>query len=166
MKIVLRSNRLALFVLFGMTVLIGFEAATASAALAQGQDTQACPYEWQALQPYAEVITQNDPLSLRETPGGRIIGVIPKGWAVVTLAQSSDGQWTRVTNQYGYIGRFTFDDTNLDSAWVSTRYLQDLGEFCEKPISMLQTSLSAASQAQQYAVNEDWLHLGDRIALS
>ena len=165
MNIVLRSNRLALFILFGTAVLVGIEAATAAASIAQVQDVRACPYQWQELQPYAQVITDNDPLSLRETPGGRIIGVIPSGWAVVTLEQSPDGQWTRVTNQYGYIGNYTFDYPEQDSAWVSSRYLEDLGEFCEKPIAMVQTTLTAAAQAQEYLANEDWLQLGDRIAL-
>jgi hypothetical protein len=123
----------------------------------------ACPSEWQTRQHYARVITERDPLRIRATPNGRAIGSVPKGWAVVVLERDPSGQWTRITSHFG---EYT-NDAEFASApyfrdgWVATRFLRDLGEFCEKPMAMGVAPLVSVAQPAPAA---DWLALGDDIA--
>ena len=172
------SNRLYFTVLSVVLALIGFEATVTTEfvqATGVSMDTHAdgglmaqaaCPYEYQDRQPYARVVTQRDPLLVRATPGGSIIGAIPKGWAVVTLERNSNGQWTRITSHFGNIDDYPFGSApHFRDGWVATRYLDELGEFCEKPMAMVEGALVVHGQTQQYLANEDWLQLGDRIAL-
>lgn len=113
---------------------------------------------------YARVITERDPLRIRATPNGRVIGAVPSGWAVVVLERDPSGQWTRITSHFG---EYT-DDVLMISApdfrngWVSTRFLRNLGDFCGKPMSMdlLSPLVSAATGSHQ----ADWLALGDELA--
>lgn len=123
----------------------------------------ACPDEWQTRQPYARVITERDPLRIRATPNGQVIGSVPKGWAVVVLERDASGQWTRITSHFG---QYT-NDAEFASApyfrdgWVSSQFLRPLGDFCEKPMAMgvapLVSQMTSTPQA-------DWLALGDEIA--
>lgn len=115
---------------------------------------------------YARVITERDPLRIRATPNGRVIGSVPKGWAVVVLERDPSGQWTRITSHFG---EYT-DDALMISApdfrngWVSSQFLRHLGDFCGKPMSMdLVTPLVSAATDSP---NADWLALGDDIALA
>ncbi|MEO0491132.1 MAG: SH3 domain-containing protein [Cyanobacteria bacterium J06659_2] len=181
MNFPIRSNRLYFAVLSVVFSLVGIKSAAATESFHPtplSSDAQfnasliaqeACLREYQERQPYARVITEDDPLLVRATPNGRVIGAIPKGWAVVTLELNSNGQWTRITSHWGEVtesdGTLFGSAPDFRSGWVATRYLEDLGEFCEKPMAMLESSLAASAQAQQYIANEDWLQLGDRIAL-
>jgi hypothetical protein len=123
----------------------------------------ACPSEGQTRQRYARVMTERDPLRIRATPNGRVIGAVPKGWAVVVLERDPSGQWTRITSHFG---EYT-DVANIASAphlrngWVATRFLRDLGEFCDKPMAMGVAPLVSSAQPTPAA---DWLALGDEIA--
>ncbi|MEB3225268.1 MAG: SH3 domain-containing protein [Synechococcus sp.] len=126
---------------------------------------QTCPYSWQPQpQRYAKVITQSTNLRIRSTPGGRVIGSIPKGWNVVVLGKSANGAWTRITSHFGAPSYYTFYSApDFREGWVSSQYLQDLGSFCDKPMAAITTSLSAAAHGSEYAVQEDWLAIADRI---
>jgi uncharacterized protein YgiM (DUF1202 family) len=42
------------------------------------------------------IVTQTDPLTLRASPGGSVIGSIPKGTVVQILGSSPDGKWYQV----------------------------------------------------------------------
>lgn len=112
---------------------------------------------------YARVITERDPLRIRATPNGRVIGAVPSGWAVVVLERDPSGQWTRITSHFGE----GTDDAIMISApdfrngWVASRFLRHLGDFCGKPMAMgvapLVSQMTSTPQA-------DWLALGDEIA--
>lgn len=134
--------------------------------------SQACPESWQRRQRYAKVVTQRTPLLIRATPGGRIIGSVPKGWNVVVLERSSNGAWTRITHHFADpaypSSHFPIFGTapDLQEGWVSTQYLRDLGDFCKKPLVQITTQLLASSNAQQYITQEDWVNIGDRITLN
>ncbi len=127
----------------------------------------ACPESWQTRKTYARVATQSNPLRVRATPGGQVIGSIPKGWVVVVLEKSGNGEWTKVTSHYGDLGDYGFGSApDFRTGWVASRYLQPLGDFCEKPMALAGTQLIAAAAAPTFLVQEDWLALGDRIAQS
>ena len=135
------------------------------AAIAQAEPP-VCQYDWQEPQAYARIITQEDPLRIRATPGGRIIGAVPKGWAVVVLEVNGTGDWTKITSHFGDPGEFGFGSApSFREGWVASRYLAALGDFCEKPsLDMAAVQLMTGPDAQQYTVQEDWLQMGDRIA--
>ncbi|MEM9502360.1 MAG: SH3 domain-containing protein [Cyanobacteria bacterium P01_E01_bin.43] len=138
---------------------------TNEAAIAQAEPP-VCQYEWQESQAYARIITQEDPLRIRATPGGRVIGAVPKGWAVVVLEVNNTGDWTKITSHFGDPGEFGFASApSFREGWVASRYLAALGDFCEKPsLDMAAVQLVTGPDAQQYTVQEDWLQMGDRIA--
>lgn len=123
----------------------------------------ACPNQWQTRQTYARVVTERDPLRIRATPNGQVIGSVPKGWAVVVLERDASGQWTRITSHFG---EYT-DEANIGSApyfrngWVATQFLRNLGDFCEKPMASGLTPLVSSTMSNP---NTDWLALGDEIA--
>lgn len=126
--------------------------------------------------PFAEIVTQGNPLNIRSVPNGKVIGKIPNGWQVITLKTDATGQWTYITNQYAnwYGGsvRFTSAPNFTRSGWVKTANLKHLGKFCDKPLKLNQGNLLPLKQeqanqlAEQKTVllNEEWLQLGDRIA--
>jgi hypothetical protein len=145
-------------------------AAPVTVAADQLAQDQVCPNEWEDLQPYARVITRRDDLLVRATPAGRVIGSIPKGWAVVVVDTDETGEWTQVTSHFGDV---TSEDMglfgsapNFRSGWVATRYLEELGEFCNKPMAMMGVQILATADAQDYLVNEDWLQMADRLTQS
>ncbi len=123
----------------------------------------ACPSEWQTRQTYARVITERDPLRIRATPNGRGIGSVPKGWAVVVLGRDASGQWTRITSHFGqYTNGAEFASAPyFRDGWVSSRFLRNLGDFCEKPMAMGVAPLVSQRTSTPQA---DWLALGDEIA--
>lgn len=122
-----------------------------------------CPNEWQTRQTYARVVTERDPLRIRATPNGRVIGAVPKGWAVVVLERDASGRWTRITSHF----EESTDEVNIASApyfrngWVATQFLRNLGDFCEKPMTMGVAPLVSSMPSNP---NADWLALGDEIA--
>jgi len=125
----------------------------------------ACPNEWQTRQTYARVITERDPLRIRATPNGRVIGSVPKGWAVVVLERDASGQWTRITSHFG---QYTTDPEfasapYFQDGWVSSQFLRTLGDFCEKPMAM---GVAPLFSSMTITPNADWLALGDDIALA
>ena len=127
-------------------------------------DELVCAFEWQEPQPYARVITERDDLRIRAMPGGEVIGAVPKGWAVVVLGTDPTGRWTEITSHFGDGESIGFGSAPaFRNGWVATRYLEDLGEFCNKPMATMGVQLLASANAQQYLAHEDWLHIGDRI---
>lgn len=136
----------------------------AASSLSDPQLAQTCPYGDKP-QPYARVVTQRDPLVVRSSPNGRIIGSIPKGWAVVTVRKDSTGRWVRVTSHYGDIQGLAFGSApDFASGWVSAKFLKNIGTHCEKPMatsSLLQPELFGQRET---VVQADWVELGDRIA--
>ena len=68
----------------------------------------------------ARVITQEDPLTLRATAGGRKIGDIPKGAEVEVLA---DGEWARVRwgDMLGYVSSRYLERIERDYADLTVR---------------------------------------------
>ncbi|MEC4804621.1 MAG: hypothetical protein SAJ12_01965 [Jaaginema sp. PMC 1079.18] len=132
-----------------------------SEAIAQSDSqpiAQACPESWQQRRRYARVNTRSSDLRIRSTPGGRIIGSVPKGWSVVVAERSSTGTWTRISENYPSVSA-----PNLRNGWVATRFLQDLGMLCQKPMAAVTTPLLAAENSQQYTAQEDWTEIAERI---
>jgi len=118
----------------------------------------ACP-RWQTRQTYARVITERYPLLIRATPNGRVIGSVPKGWAVVVLGRDASGQRTRITSHFG---QARFDSAPyFRDGWVSSRFLRNLGDFCEKPMAM---GVAHLVSQRTSTPQSDWLALGDEIA--
>ncbi|MEB3290738.1 MAG: SH3 domain-containing protein [Leptolyngbya sp.] len=145
----------------------------AAVALTEAESPQplaqaACPHEWQTRQPYARVITERDPLRIRATPNGRVIGSVPPGWAVVVLGRDRSGQWTKITSHFGeYSNEPGFASApDFRNGWVATRFLRNLGDFCDKPMASGLAPLVASTleASTLEAPRADWLALGDDIA--
>lgn len=136
-----------------------------TAAIAQAE-APVCTYEWQGPKTYARVVTQEDPLRIRATPGGEVIGAVPKDWAVVVVEVGDTGEWTKITSHFGDVGEFGFGSApGFRDGWVASRFLEELGEFCEKPaLGAAAVQLMTGVDAQHYAIQQDWLQIGDRIA--
>lgn len=119
--------------------------------------------------PYAKVITKSGSLNVRSAPNGKIIGSIPRGWAVVVGNKDLTGKWMRVTSHLGdpdySSNRLLFASAeSFRGGWVAVEFLKPLGKFCEKPISLLQIEKKALLEEKEILVNEDWVAIGDRIA--
>lgn len=130
---------------------------------------QACPNESQheSPRPYARVTTQRDPLNIRSSPNGRIIGSVPNRWDVVTLNRDATGKWTRITSHFGDVGPIGFASApRFREGWVSTANLKDLGRFCDKPSSLMRGELKTLSETKKILIHEDWVQMGDRISRS
>lgn len=124
---------------------------------------QSCPYG-DSRSPYARVTTrQRDPLNIRSTPNGRVIGSVPSGWAVVVGRKDQTGRWTYL--DYGTYYRYPsyVSAPTLRSGWVSTAFLKPLGQLCEKPGREVSMNLSALL-GNETLVHEDSLQIGDRIS--
>lgn len=115
---------------------------------------------------YSRIQTnQGDPLRVRATPAGRVIGSIPDGWAVVVLEWTRNGVWARVTSHFGNVGPYGFASAEyFREGWVSAAYLKDLGRFCDKPAAVAQLVQPEVFGAQPVEVQGDWLALGDALA--
>ncbi len=119
---------------------------------------------------YARVDTETDPLLIRSAPNGRIIGAVPKGWEVVVSERDPSGLWARIGNHWSHwdnqlSGGSMGGAPDFTIGWVSTEYLTNLGEFCEKPsMTSRLEPLDTTSGQQNLLVQEDWLALGDRLA--
>jgi Bacterial SH3 domain len=118
---------------------------------------------------YSRIRTNNsDPLRVRASANGKVIGSIPHGWAVVVLEWSRNGVWAKVTSHHGG-GRFgpVFSSApDFQEGWVAAAYLEDLGRFCEKPESVAQLAAPNLFGAQPVEVQSDWLAMGDALAVT
>jgi hypothetical protein len=152
---------------------VGFSILGATAAQAQSpqpiQPGQSCEFGRKP-QTYALVQTTEGDLRVRATPGGAIIGAIPKNWAVIPVRVDSTGNWVRITSHVGEVtqgGRSGIAFGNAPyfrTGWVAARFLKRLpGKYCDKPQITSQLVRSQLT-AQDILVQEDWLDLGDRIA--
>lgn len=115
---------------------------------------------------YSRIRTNNnDPLRVRATANGKVIGAIPNGWAVVVLEWSRNGVWAKVTSHHGDVGEYAFGNApDFREGWVAAAYLEDLGRFCEKPASVAQLLQPNLFGAQPVEVQSDWLAMGDALA--
>lgn len=126
-----------------------------------------CPYGG-APRLFARVTTSSTALNVRTSPNGRIVGAIPKNWEVVVVDRDRTGQWTRIKNHFDIdMSRFSaFGSAEaFRDGWVSSRFLRDLGRFCDKPYND-RFSLKALLGYPQALIRGDWLQWGDRIAKS
>lgn len=132
---------------------------------------QACSNEsrHESPRPYARVTTQGEPLNIRSSPNSRIIGSVPNGWQVVTLNRDATGKWTRITSHFGNVdvAPMGFGSApRFRNGWVSTRYLKNLGRFCDKPMNLMRSDLKTLSERKKLLIHEDWVEMGDRISRS
>lgn len=136
-----------------------------SPGLSETQIAQTCEFGDKP-KPFARVVTQRDPLRVRSSPNGRIIGSIPKGWAVVVVRKDLTGRWVRVASHFGEVNAPIFGSApNFRSGWVAANFLQDIGTHCEKPMatsSLIQADLLGDREA---VIQEDWIELGDSFAV-
>jgi len=167
-------KQIVLFVSLTLLSLLGVKttSATPSQTTLQAQN---CPYGGQP-RPFAQVVTETDPLTIRSSPNGPVIGLVPKGWQVVTGDRDATGQWVKIGSEY------SSSPQNLDGGgsrrggmafasapdfrvgWVNRVYLKPLGNFCEKPLKIQRGELKGLSQERQVLIHEDWLQIADRIA--
>ncbi|MEG3953427.1 MULTISPECIES: hypothetical protein [unclassified Microcoleus] len=139
--------------------------ATPSQTTLQAQN---CPYGGKP-RPFAQVVTKTDPLTIRSSPDGPVIGLVPKGWQVVTGDRDATGQWVKIGGEYSPSpqnlsgGQFA-NAPDFRVGWVNRAYLKPLGNFCEKPLKIQRGELKGLSQERQVLIHEDWLQIADRIA--
>ncbi len=125
---------------------------------------QSCP-DGLKRRPFARVVTQADPLSIRSQPNGRVIGTVPKGWAVVPVQTDASKQWVKINSHFDrYDGGFA-SAPNFRIGWVAARYLKRLGNFCDKPENPM--GLLHWHRFSQYSASlqANWLQMGDRWAV-
>ncbi|NEO28369.1 MAG: hypothetical protein F6K03_16185 [Kamptonema sp. SIO4C4] len=155
MNIFQTGQKFLSFAVLGTLSLLGLKSANAN-------PPQVSQVDCTNPQDYARVITDEDPLNVRRSPDGDIIGSIPKGWAVVVQGKDATGEWTRVTSHFGEIGNFGFASAeNFRSGWVATRFLRPMGRYCMKPAALLRVT-SELFARRPVVVNEDWTQRGDR----
>jgi Bacterial SH3 domain len=151
-------------------VFLGISTRTAFAGPAETpKPTEAaCEFEGQVRKPYVRVVTQGDPLRVRATPNGPVVGALPNGWAVVPVKRDRTGEWIRVTLHYGDDDRIVKIEypsaPDFSTGWVSAKYVENIGSFCDKPMEVSLLERSDLVAQQEILVQEDWLALGDRIA--
>ena len=167
-------KQIALFVSLTLLSLLGVKttSATPSQTTLQAQN---CPYGGKP-RPFAQVVTETDPLTIRSSPDGPVIGLVPKGWQVVTGDLDATGKWVKIGSEY------SSSPQNLDGGgsrrgggafasapdfrvgWVNRAYLKPLGNFCEKPLKIQRNNLRGLSGDRQVVIHEDWLQIAERIA--
>jgi hypothetical protein len=167
-------KQIALFVSLTLLSLLGIKttSATPSQTTLQAQN---CPYGGKP-RPFAQVVTETDPLTIRSSPDGPVIGLVPKGWQVVTGDRDATGKWVKIGSEY------SSSPQNLDGGgsrrgggafasapefrvgWVNRAYLKPLGNFCEKPLKIQRNNLRGLSGDRQVVIHEDWLQIAERIA--
>jgi hypothetical protein len=114
---------------------------------------------------YSRIRTNNrDPLRVRASANGKVIGAIPHGWAVVVLEWSRNGVWAKVTSHWGVDEPRFGSAPDFREGWVAAAYLEDLGRFCEKPESVAQLAAPNLFGATPVEVQSDWLAMGDALA--
>lgn len=167
--------RILNFILFLFLQLIGNQRAFSfpdkEIKLAQSSNTnnqQLPEAECNNPMPYAKVTAQQG-LEVHSRPNGGVIGLIPNGWAVIPIKRDATGRWTRITGHFGdYVGTHSrFSSAPLFRAgWVVSSALENLGFHCQKPVSSIFIHLKANQVGRPISVQENWLSMGDRIAMS
>ena len=160
-------KQIVLFVSLTLLSLLGVKttSATPSQTTLQAQN---CPYGGKP-RPFAQIVTETDPLTIRSSPDGPVIGLVPKGWQVVTGDRDATGQWVKIGGEYSPSpqnlsgGQFA-NAPDFRVGWVNRYYLKPLGNFCEKPLKIQRGELKGLSQKRQVLIHEDWLQIADRIA--
>jgi hypothetical protein len=164
-------KQIALFVSLTLLSLLGIKTtlATPSQTTLQAQN---CPYGAQP-RPFAQVVTETDPLTIRSSPDGPVIGLVPKGWQVVTGDRDATGKWVKIGSEYssssqnlhgGSRGNGFANAPEFTVGWVNKAYLKPLGNFCEKPLKIQRNNLRGLSGDRQVVIHEDWLQIAERIA--
>lgn len=144
--------------------LLGIEAqATNARPIEPTLHAQACP-AGDKPKTYSRVVTQTDPLSIRSQPNGRVIGTVPKGWAVVPVQTDKSGQWVKINSHFGSYDVSFASAPNFRIGWVASRFLKRLGSFCDKPENPM--SLLKSTQLGQYntPMQSSWIQIGDQLA--
>ena len=120
---------------------------------------------------YAQIETSSGPLLVRSVPAGAVVGAIPKGWTVIVLEQSDNGQWSRIASRYAKYDSYRAGRSipfgnapDFSEGWVSTAYLKHLGRFCEKPMNVSQLLQPEIFGQRPVEVQSDWLAMGDMLA--
>jgi hypothetical protein len=154
----------SLLLLSGLIVSLAPQAQAATAAQV-AQVVQSCQYDGFPKY-YSRIRTKtNDPLRVRASANGKVIGAIPNKWAIVVLEWSRNGVWAKVTSHHGDPGQRGFGNApDFREGWVAAAYLEDLGRFCEKPESVAQLVQPQLFGAQPVEVQSDWLAMGDALA--
>ncbi|MEG3973483.1 hypothetical protein QT970_02540 [Microcoleus sp. herbarium8] len=161
-------KKIALFVSLMLLSLSGVKTAASASSPATTLQAQNCPYGGKP-RPFAQVVTDKDPLTIRSSPNGPVIGLVPKGWQVVMGDRDATGKWVKIgsyfnsnTENFGE-GRF-MSAPDFRVGWVYKIYLKPLGDHCEKPLNAQRGTLPKVSGEQQALIHQDWLQIGDQIA--
>ncbi|MCY7383808.1 MAG: hypothetical protein LH628_14720 [Microcoleus sp. CAN_BIN18] len=173
MNILKSWKKIALFVSLTLLSLLGIK--TASATPSQTTlKAQTCSYGGKP-RPFAQVVTERDPLTIRSSPNGPVIGLVPKGWQVVTGDRDATGKWVKIGSHFSsssqnLSGGFSRGGNAFANApefrvgWVNRAYLKPLGNACEKPLKIQRNNLRGLSGDRQVVIHEDWLQIAERIA--
>ncbi len=170
MNILKSWKQIALFVSLTLLSLLGIKTASATPSETTLK-AQTCSYG--KPRPFAQVVTQRDPLTIRSSPNGPVIGLVPKGWQVVTGDRDATGKWVKIGSEYssssqnlrGGGGGFGFANApEFTMGWVNRDYLKPLGNACEKPLKIQRNNLRGLSGDRQIVIHEDWLQIAERIA--
>lgn len=160
-------KQIVLFVSLTLLSLLGVKTTTAAPSQTTLQ-AQNCSYGKKP-RPFAQVVTETDPLTIRSSPDGPVIGLVPKGWQVVTGDRDATGQWVKIGGEYSPSpqnlsgGQFV-NAPDFRVGWVNRAYLKPLGNFCEKPLKIQRGELKGLSEERQVLIHEDWLQIADRVA--
>lgn len=147
-----RHLNLSLFVL----VLGALTTSSIGTEDAHAQVVSPCPFSTRYPDYYVRIKTNDgDPLRVRSSPNGTVIGAAENGWSVRLLEWSRDGAWVRILSPW--------DSPNLSSTpygsegWVSAAYVEEVGRFCEKPRSFGQLMQPEVFGAEPVQVQGDWI---------
>ncbi|MFK8186082.1 MAG: SH3 domain-containing protein [Phormidesmis sp.] len=153
-----RHFHLSLFVL----VLGALSATHAHAEERHAQVVSPCPFGSRYPDYYVRITTNDgDPLRVRSSPNGTVIGAAENGWNVRLLEWSRDGAWVRILSPW--------DSPNLSATpygregWVSAAYVKEVGRFCEKPRGVGQLVQPEVLGAAPVQVQGDWLAAADGL---
>ena len=166
-------KKIALLVSLTLLSLLGVKTASATPSQTTLQ-AQNCPYGGKP-RPFAQVVTEKDPLTIRSAPNGPVIGLVPKGWQVVMGDRDATGEWVKIGSEYSSStqnldggnrrGGMAFANApDFTVGWVNKDYLKPLGNACEKPLKIQRNNLRGLSGDKQIVIHEDWLQIADRIA--
>lgn len=98
-----------------------------------------------------EVTTKSDPLNVRDTPGGSVIGAFPRG--EVIIASRASGDWLYCTN-----GTLT--------GWCSSAYLTKVEEATPKQEEVEDMDLSKLTDKDAYTIVEKAMRYAELLATS
>ena len=172
MDIVKSWRQIALFVSLTLLSLLGIKTASATPSKTTLK-AQTCSYG--KPRPFAQVVTEKDPLTIRSSPNGPVIGLVPKGWQVVTGDRDATGKWVKIGSEYSSSQDLSIASSSRGGngfanapefrvGWVNRNYLKPLGNACEKPLKIQRNNLRGLSGDRQVVIHEDWLQIAERIA--